>query len=173
MPGSVWSFPAPLVSERLLLRGHREEDLDDLVAFHGDEEVTRHTPWPTRTRAQTREALLHRTGQQAAACAGEAIVLAVQEQSSGTVVGEVLLLRQGDDEAVLGYALRRDRWGRGLATEAARTLLEAGIDRFGLRRITAVVVPENVASTAVLAKLGFVEVARSPERITFARAVER
>ncbi|WP_432488178.1 GNAT family N-acetyltransferase [Kineococcus sp. SYSU DK018] len=173
MSGSVWSFPAPLISERLLLRGHREEDLDDLVVFHGDEEVTRHTPWPTRTRAQTSEALTHRIGQRTAASTGEAIVVAVQERRSGTVVGEVMLLRQSDDEAVLGYALRRDRWGRGLAAEAARTVLEAGIDAFGLRRITAVVVPANAASISVLGKLGFVEVARSPERVTFAHAVDR
>lgn len=173
MSGSVWSFPEPLLSERLSLRGHREEDLDDLVAFHGDEEVTRYTPWPTRTREQTREALAHRIGQRAAAASGEAIVLAVQERETGTVIGEALLLRQGDDEAVLGYALRRDRWGRGLATEAARTLLVAGIDSFGLRRATAVVVPANTASIAVLGKLGFAEVARSPERITYACAVER
>ncbi len=99
--------------------------------------------------------------------------MAVQGRRSGTVVGEVMLLRQSDDEAVLGHALRRDRWGRGLATEAARTVLEAGIDSFGLRRTTAVVVPANAASIAVLGKLGFVEVARSPERVTFAHAVDR
>ncbi|WP_432573332.1 GNAT family N-acetyltransferase [Kineococcus sp. SYSU DK005] len=168
MPDAAWSFPAPLVSERLVLRGHRAGDLDDLVVFHGDEQVTRHTPWPTRTRAQTEVALARRVQQQRAAAAGEALVLAVEERAGGTVIGEALLVREADDAAVLGYAIRRDRWGRGLATEAAGTLLAAGIPAFGLRRVTAVVVPANLASIAVLTKLGFTRVAETAERATFA-----
>ncbi|WP_432495657.1 GNAT family N-acetyltransferase [Kineococcus gypseus] len=155
MPGAAWSPPVPLLTPRLVLRAHRPGDLDDLAAFHGDEEVTRFTPWPVRTREQTAEFLARRTGQVRAAAPGEAVVLAVQERAGGTVVGEVLLLREPDDAALLGYALRRDRWGLGLATEAAGALLEAGFSSWGVRRAAALVVPANTASIAVLRRLGF------------------
>ena len=43
----------PIATERLVLRAHRADDLDDLVAFHSDPEVVRHVPWPVRDREAT------------------------------------------------------------------------------------------------------------------------
>ena len=43
----------PRTTERLLLRVHRRDDLEDLVRFHGDPEVVRFIPWPQRDRAAT------------------------------------------------------------------------------------------------------------------------
>ena len=166
-------LPLPLMSGRLRLREHRDGDLDDLLAFHGDEEVTRHTPWPTRDRAQTQDALSRRTGQRQATAAGEAVVLAAEEVEGGTVIGEALLLRETDDAAVLGYAVRRDRWGRGLATEAAATLVDAGFEVLGLRRVTAAVVPANAASIQVLRRLGSTPVSQTTDRATFELTAER
>ncbi len=47
----------PIRTERLDLRPHRMEDLDDLLAFHSDPDVVRYVPWPVRDREQTRTAL--------------------------------------------------------------------------------------------------------------------
>jgi RimJ/RimL family protein N-acetyltransferase len=58
--------------------------------------------------------------------------------------------RDGD----IGYGVRRDLWGRGIATDAARLLLDFGFDTLGLHRISAVHHPDNVASGRVLQKLG-------------------
>lgn len=173
MPDHVWRLPLPLTSERLRLREHREGDLDDLLVFHGDQEVTRYTPWPTRDRTQTRDALSKRIGQRQAAATGEAIVLAAEEVSSGTVIGEALLLCEADDKAMLGYAIRRDRWGRGLATEAASTLVDSGFQVLGLQGMSAAVIPANVASIVVLRRLGFTPVFKTIDRATFELTVER
>ncbi len=54
----------------------------------------------------------------------------------------------------LGYYLGRPAWGRGLATELARALVADALDALGLKRIVAVVRPENAASRRVLAKAG-------------------
>ncbi|TML62429.1 MAG: GNAT family N-acetyltransferase [Actinobacteria bacterium] len=58
----------------------------------------------------------------------------------------------GDVE--LGYTLRRDRWGRGYATEAAQACLEAGLARLDVARIVAVVDEENLRSSRVAERLG-------------------
>jgi [ribosomal protein S5]-alanine N-acetyltransferase len=58
--------------------------------------------------------------------------------------------RSGD----IGYGVRRDLWGRGIATEAAALLLGFGFGPLGLHRIFAVHHPDNVASGRVLQKLG-------------------
>jgi RimJ/RimL family protein N-acetyltransferase len=61
--------------------------------------------------------------------------------------------------AELGYRLRRQCWGRGLASEGAAAVLDAGFTRYGLERIVATTYEENARSRRVLEKLGF-ELAR-------------
>ena len=52
------------------------------------------------------------------------------------------------------YILRRDRWGRGYATEALRAVLRIGHDELGLERIVALAYLENDASRRVMEKAG-------------------
>ena len=59
-------------------------------------------------------------------------------------------------EAVLGFYLAREFWGRGLATEAGRAFVDFGFEELKLRRIVTSVQVENAASIRVLEKLGFV-----------------
>lgn len=82
----------------------------------------------------------------------------VAERERDRIVGHATLFawdpRHG--RAELGYSIRRDRWGLGLGTEAARALVGFGFERLGLRRVEADVDPRNVGSIRVLEKLGFV-----------------
>lgn len=61
----------------------------------------------------------------------------------------------GQPEPEVKYAFARDRWGKGLATEAVRGVVEYGSSVHGLRRMIATTAPENVASHRVLLKSGF------------------
>lgn len=82
-------------------------------------------------------------------------MFALVSQETGSVIGFCGLVHpQGQSDPELKYALRRDCWGRGLATEAARAMLAAGASRFGMRRIIATTAPENAASHRVLLKAG-------------------
>lgn len=154
---SDWVLDLPVRTERLELREHRAGDLEDLLLFHGDPQVTRYTPWPVRDREQTGVALDKRLKLTHAAEPGEAISLAVVERASGTVIGEVMLMRRSESTAELGYAIRADRWGQGLATEAVRALLDAAAT-LGVTEVGAVVVDGNDASVRLLGRLGFTEV---------------
>jgi ribosomal-protein-alanine N-acetyltransferase len=55
----------------------------------------------------------------------------------------------------LAYHLRRDCWGRGFATEAARACIDYGAGSLAATHIIALTAPENIASQHVLQKLGF------------------
>jgi len=155
-----WTFEYPLRTERLDLRPHRLDDLDDLVVFHSDPEVTRYIPWPARTRQQTLDALRVKLDRIVARAPGDWIVLAIEERSTGTVIGEVLIKREADGQAEVGYVIRADRQGQGLATEAVVGILDAASERFGLTTVDAVVEPPNTASARLLTRLGFIEHAR-------------
>ena len=56
--------------------------------------------------------------------------------------------------AATGYVLRRDAWGRGLASEAAVAMTRLA-DDLGVIRLHALCHPDNTASARVLAKAGF------------------
>ena len=150
-----WSLPHPLETERLRLRPHRADDLDDLVVFHGDPVVTRYIPWPVRTREQTREALKVKLGQNVAP-EGAWLVLAIEEAASGTVIGEVLLKHGADGQSEVGYVIRGDRQGLGLASEAVSAVIRLAFASFDRTRVEAVVDEPNLASSRLLERFGFV-----------------
>ena len=57
--------------------------------------------------------------------------------------------------ALFGYWLGRAFWGRGIATDAARTLARYALREVGLRRLEASVFAPNAVSARVLEKAGF------------------
>ena len=66
-----------------------------------------------------------------------------------------LLKRPTLDDVDLGYALLPDFWNQGYALEAVRGTLTYAKATLGLRRVVAIVSPENAASIALLRKAGF------------------
>lgn len=57
-------------------------------------------------------------------------------------------------EVELTYALAPNYWRQGLATEAARSVLQWGFDTLKLPQVAAVTAPTNFASQRVMQKLG-------------------
>ncbi|WP_239082634.1 GNAT family N-acetyltransferase [Actinoplanes teichomyceticus] len=72
----------------------------------------------------------------------------------GTVVGIAELKMHDRHRGEISYGIHPAWWGRGLATAAARELLDLGFSGHGLHRIFATCDPRNVASARVLRKLG-------------------
>lgn len=81
-------------------------------------------------------------------------MVALVEQATGSIVGFCGLVHPpGQVEPEIKYALRRDCWGQGFATEAAIGLL--GYARqLGLPKVIATTDPENETSHRVLLKAG-------------------
>ncbi|NUR07763.1 MAG: GNAT family N-acetyltransferase [Nocardioidaceae bacterium] len=59
----------------------------------------------------------------------------------------------------VGWRLRRDAWGHGFATEAARAALAFGFDGVGLEEIVSFTVVGNLRSQAVMRRLGMTRLA--------------
>ena len=58
------------------------------------------------------------------------------------------------NEVDLGYRFKKNFWGNGYATEAARVCIEYGFDTLKLHRIVGRALPANLASIKVLEKCG-------------------
>jgi [ribosomal protein S5]-alanine N-acetyltransferase len=146
----------PARTERLTLRELTDADAGALHRIYGDAETMRYvgrTGEPTADLEATARviAFAHRH----ANLHGFSL-WAIDETNGEPVVGVAGLLwvegRGPEVEAV--YLVRRDRWGRGYATEALRKVLRIGHDELGLRRIVALAYPENDASRRVMEKAG-------------------
>ena len=156
-----------LTTPRLVLRRFTMADAAALVALDADPEVVRHTraglagtaPSLVRVRTETLPAMLalyvrHRHRGFWAA------------EEAGRFVGWFHLLPVPGDPgaAELGFRLCREAWGRGLATEGARALVETAFARWGVRRVVASALLANAASIRVLEKAGL----RPSRRFLFA-----
>lgn len=157
----------PIETERLVLRPHRMDDLDDLAVFHGDADVVRFVPWPVRDRVATEEALRVKLTQTGLVAHGQWLVLAVEVRETGTVIGEVLLKWASHRQGEIGFAFARSHQGQGYAAEAARAMLRLGFDGLGFHRISAVVIDGNDASVRLLGRLGFRQEARLVDGVHF------
>ena len=68
--------------------------------------------------------------------------------------------------AEIGYWLAEPFWGRGIATDAVRAVVDYAFANFDLTRVEAYVFEWNLASCRVLQKAGFVQEARLRRRVT-------
>lgn len=143
--------PTQIHTERLLLRPFAVADVDDALAYRDDLEFARfltHIPQPfTRTHAEAFVAL--NMSEPWAESATFAVVV------DGTVIGTVNLeVDAVEREAMLGYAIGRAWWGRGIATEATRAVVAWASETFDLGRIWASTDARNLRSVRVMEKLG-------------------
>jgi RimJ/RimL family protein N-acetyltransferase len=61
----------------------------------------------------------------------------------------------GVDEVELGYSFAHEFWGKGLATEIAKAVIDKGFNSYGLSNIIAFTLVHHIASRNVMEKLGF------------------
>lgn len=154
-------FPL-LQGPRVRLRGPRASDDAALFALFGDARVTRY--WsrpPMRDIAEAQELI----AQNLANMAERKLINWVIADETDAALGTCTLFRfdPAHRRGELGYALHPDHWGRGLAREAASLALDWAVDAVGLHRIDAGIDPDNLASRALLHRLGFVSEGRQRE----------
>lgn len=139
-----------LETDRLLLRHLEPEDLDTLFEIYSDPEGVRFIPdAPMTLEEARRERLWHANGPPGHPELG---LWATVLKASGELVGRCGLLPwtiDGQHEVEIADLLRRSYWGLGLATEAARALLDHGFSTLRLPRLICLLDFDNAASVHV------------------------
>jgi [ribosomal protein S5]-alanine N-acetyltransferase len=134
-------------------------DAEELHAVFADEDVARWL-WPgslggARTLEQVRSMLVHDVAHWKRHRFGAWLV---RDRDTRAVVGRVGLEWThvgGEDAVEVAWAVASDRWGEGLATEAARAAVKVAFGDVGLREVVSFTLPDNVASRRVMERLGF------------------
>jgi RimJ/RimL family protein N-acetyltransferase len=140
-----------LQTARLTLRPQTQADALHLFNILNDAEAMRFWSRPPLTRLAVAEELVRE--QQEAMAGGLCRYWTAWED--GDAIGSLDLSLIENDAAELGFLLRRDRWGLGLASEAAAAVVAYGFGPMGLKRLAAAVQAENWAAARVLEKTGF------------------
>ena len=144
--------PIPtLATERLVLRGFRDEDTDAFAAMTADAEVME---WlgGTMERDDAWRHMAALTGHWTLRGFGR---WALEDRASGELVGHAgLWYPEGWPAIEVGWTLARAYWGRGLATEAARAAIAYGRDELDLETVVSLIHPDNPRSQRVAERLG-------------------
>lgn len=161
-PRTPWVEPAPLATDAvggLVLRAWRDEDVESLEPR---DQPAHHMPARGVLDADTfPEWLMARREKMSL---GTAVSWCVADATTDRALGEALLFvvegTLDDDMAELGYQVLPSARRRGVATEAARLVVEHALaptadGGLGMRRLVAQTADDNAGSNAVLDTLGF------------------
>jgi RimJ/RimL family protein N-acetyltransferase len=146
-----------LKTDRLVLRALTLDDIDLLVDLDNDPEVMR---FITDGKPQPKEHYEKRIPE----------LLNYMEKNpdlglwvtflkdTNEFIGWYILKHLPDDgEVEIGFRIKKKFWGNGYSTEAGKALLKHGFGTLGLKKIAAIVRPDNFASQAVIKKIGLQE----------------
>ena len=137
---------------RFVIRDFKPEEEEIFLALFDDKEVTVHLP--KRTKEEHRK--LFRDS--------------LKEYEEGKALGRWGMFNNGDDDFMgmcllrpfdneagkieVGYVLKQNYWGKGIATEMAQIMVAYGFSRNDAIEMVAVTTLENAASQKVLEKAG-------------------
>ncbi|MGH8994756.1 MAG: GNAT family N-acetyltransferase [Acidimicrobiales bacterium] len=145
----------PIVTDRLILRRWRDDDLAPFAALNADPEVMEFFPAPL-ARAESDELAARIDSDLAEIDFG---LWALELRSTGEFIGFTGLSIPGfvapfTPCVEIGWRLARPAWGRGLASEAARESLRQGFAEHGLAEIVSFTYEGNRRSRAVMERVG-------------------
>jgi ribosomal-protein-alanine N-acetyltransferase len=141
-------------TERLFVRPYTEADLDDFFRLNGDEEIMRYIR-PAQdfeqSKAFLRQIIIDYTFRPGIGR------WALYSTDGPHFVGSFAIIPvEGSSLLQLGYALTRENWGKGYASESVRGGLVYAREHLRLSSIAGITYPDNTASQHVLLKNGFV-----------------
>jgi len=144
-----------LTTERLFLRSVTESDFEPLfqMAF-SDPDVMQHAfEAKVLSREEAMAFFLKDFDLEASGKKAGVII----EKSTGATIGFGGLIASsvfGEEDYEIGFVFAKDSWGKGYATEVGKAQIAYGLDTLGYERMLAFVAPKNLASVAVLKKIG-------------------
>jgi RimJ/RimL family protein N-acetyltransferase len=146
-----------ITTERLTLRPWKSGDLLPFAEMNADPKVREFFPGLlTEEQSSASVRMLE------AAYARDAFTMfAAELRSSREFAGFIGMLKMdfaipgvAQPAVEIGWRLRREVWGQGLATEGAREVVRYAFEKVKLKEIVAITAPANIRSRRVMEKIG-------------------
>lgn len=154
--GNAAAMIPTLTTERCVLRAFRESDVPALAALHGDPDVVRFlgvTGEPDAKLSNAWDYVAMHLGHWVLKGYGK---WALAERDSDKLIGRVGFWDSPHDwpGLELGWTIAREIWGKGYATEAARSALRWGFENIAQDEIISLIHEGNARSIRVAERLG-------------------
>ena len=142
-------------TERLILRDFVKNDWQDVAAYNSDPLYLRYNDSIDGTPERVQEFIGWFLDHQKQSPRIK-YQLAVTLKSNNQLIGNcgIRMDEVGATKADIGYELNPNHGNQGYATEAASAMVDFGFTHFGVHRIWADCIAENIGSAHVLEKLG-------------------
>ena len=147
-----------LQTDRLILRRFEQRDAEDLYSYLSDPEVVRFEPYKPMSYKKAVQELQQRISSEE--------MIAVEDKSSGRLIGNLYLGKRKNNALEIGYIFNRNFWGHGYATESCSAVIDLAFSK-GIHRVYAECDPENTASWHLLERLGFIREAHLKQNVYF------
>ncbi|MCL2425159.1 MAG: GNAT family N-acetyltransferase [Oscillospiraceae bacterium] len=145
-----------LETERLILRPLKISDAQTVYDnWTTDPEVSRYMRWSTHSSIEETKTWL--TTAESSLNSEEAYDWGFEFKETGELIGSCgMYVRNDDNIFEIGYCIMKKYWGKGIASEVSKAMLEFAINELGERKFYATHDKDNLASGKVLEKLGFI-----------------
>jgi len=144
-----------LETPRLILRRFRDSDLASFMAYRNDREIARYQSWESITRTEAAKFIAqqsrHRPG-----IPGKWFQFAAEAKAGGDLAGDcaLLVIKTTPRIGEIGYTFAREYQHSGLATEAARAVIDFAFGSLALNRVIATTDCRNAASVKLMERIG-------------------
>ncbi|MGB3737602.1 MAG: GNAT family N-acetyltransferase [Ilumatobacter sp.] len=148
----------PLLTDRLTIRPLRPDDVDPLWKRRNDTSTAEFQNWTLPYPKEKAQQLVDEmVGFDAAPPPDGWIQFAIDDAVTGLPIGDLALgLTFAGRCAEIGWSIDATQRGRGVATEAAATLVTWLFESVGVTRVQAMTHPDNLASVRVAERIGMV-----------------
>ena len=143
-------------TERLILSDLTEADVQHIFLLHSNKEVAKYNTIGIPLDIEVTRKILAPILEQDQDKRKSDFSWTIKKKDTGEFLGEIGLSLAPERYrlATLHYSLLPEYWGKGFATEAAKTLITYCFEELNLHRIEAGCAVDNIASIRVLEKLG-------------------
>jgi len=140
-----------LTTQRLILRQPKDTDVRDFHEYSTDPYVSNSVGWKPHSQMKESLSILHEF-------ATSHSIWAIVDKLTNRMIGTIGLVddpkRTSPKTKMIGYALHEHFWGQGLATEAAKAVIEYAFETLQLDLVSAYHYTYNKKSKSVIAKCG-------------------
>ncbi|WP_083249214.1 GNAT family N-acetyltransferase [Bacillus solimangrovi] len=143
-------------ANRILLRQYTDDDFDFLFSLLSDPKVVQFIGSGQTRDKEGAERFLEwiYSTYKVSSDLGLRVIVRKDDNIPIGHAGLVPQIVDSKQEVEIGYWIAREYWGQGYATEAAKTLLDYGVEQLKYQRFIALIQPGNIASSNVAQKLG-------------------
>lgn len=144
-----------LKTNRFILREYTFDDAQTIYDLIKDPEIYKYMHWGPNSKEDTDNHIKMAIDAQKE-IPRISYEMLITDKSNAEVIGAagIRVTKGSNREGSCGYWIKKDLWGRGIATEVTQRIIQLGFEEMKLNKISATAMPQNIGSIKVLEKVG-------------------